>query len=137
MPECRIQKIHSSDHGSGNDGCWEENKNGKHSSKTPHVNCTDDGDSADDSDHLYSCPDGTSDPGKPGTDQSDKPGDLLYGIYSWNKAFRSELCLISAPGNCRTSGILRIFRRCRQASRTDRRISHRFYLPCSDRRLLR
>lgn len=26
---------------------------------------------------------------------------------------------------------------CRQASRTDRRISHRFYLPCSDRRLLR
>ena len=49
MPECGIQKIHSSDHGSGNDGCWEENKNGKHSSKTPHVNCTDDGDSADDS----------------------------------------------------------------------------------------
>ena len=30
MPECRIQKIHRSDHGSGNDGCWEENKNGKH-----------------------------------------------------------------------------------------------------------
>ena len=32
------------DHGGGNDGCWEENKNGKHSSKTPHVNCTNDGD---------------------------------------------------------------------------------------------
>ena len=81
MPECRIQKIHSSDHGSGNDGCWEENKNGKHSSKTPHVNCTDDGDSADDSDHLNSCPDGTSDPGKPGTDQTDKRS-MSY-ICSW------------------------------------------------------
>ena len=45
---------------------------------------------------------------QPGTDQPDKPCHFLYGVYSRNEAFRSELCIIPALRNSRTSGILRI-----------------------------
>ena len=98
--------------GGRNDGCWEENKDGKDNSKT-HVHRADDGDSTYDSDHLYPGTDGASDSNQPGTDQPDKPCHFLYGVYSRNEAFRSELCIIPALRNSRTSGILRIYRRCR------------------------
>ena len=66
--------------GGRNDGCWEENKDGKDNSKT-YVHRADDGDSTYDSDYLYSGTDGASDSNQPGTDQPDKLSVASYVLY--------------------------------------------------------